>query len=119
MVVTALGLGLSFHMYMRRPEIPGQLAAKFPGVYQFLLNKWYFDELYDFLFVRPAFWIGNLLWKRGDEGTIDRFGPDGISSSIISGARRLGAVQTGYLYHYAFAMIIGIALFVSWIMVGG
>lgn len=119
MVVTVLGLGLSFHMYMRRPEIPGRLASQFPGVYQFLLNKWYFDELYDFLFVRPAFWIGNFFWKRGDEGTIDRFGPDGISSSIISGARRLGAVQTGYLYHYAFAMIIGIALFVSWIMVGG
>ena len=119
MVVTVLGLGLSFHMYMRRPEIPGQLAAKFPVVYQFLLNKWYFDELYDFLFVRPAFKLGNFFWKWGDQGTIDRFGPDGISSSIISGARRLGAVQTGYLYHYAFAMIIGIALFVSWIVVGG
>ncbi len=119
MVVTVLGLGLSFHMYMRRPEIPGRLAAQFPGVYQFLLNKWYFDELYDFLFVRPAFWIGNFLWKRGDEGTIDRFGPDGVSASIIAGARRLGAVQSGYLYHYAFAMIIGIALFVSWIVVGG
>lgn len=119
MVVTVLGLGLSFHMYMRRPDIPGRLAAQFPGVYQFLLNKWYFDELYDFIFVRPAFWLGNLLWKRGDEGIIDRFGPDGISTSIIAGARRLGAVQTGYLYHYAFAMIIGIALFVSWIVVGG
>lgn len=119
MVVTVLGLGLSFHMYMRRPDIPGRLAAQFPGVYQFLLNKWYFDELYDFIFVRPAFWLGNLLWKRGDEGTIDRFGPDGISASIIAGARRLGAVQSGYLYHYAFAMIIGIALFVSWIVVGG
>ena len=119
MVVTALGLGLSFHMYMRRPDIPGRLAAQFPGVYQFLLNKWYFDELYDFLFVRPAFWLGNILWKHGDEGTIDRFGPNGISSTIINGARRLGAVQSGYLYHYAFAMIIGIALFVSWTVVGG
>ena len=119
MVVTVLGLGLSYHLYMRRPDIPGRLAAQYPGVYKFLLNKWYFDELYDFLFVRPAFWIGRLLWKRGDEGTIDRFGPDGLSASVIAGARRLGAIQTGYLYHYAFAMIIGIALFVSWVVVGG
>ncbi len=119
LVVTALGLALSFHMYMRRPDIPGRLAAQYPAVYQFLLNKWYFDELYDFIFVRPAFRIGHLLWKRGDEGTIDRFGPDGLSASVIAGARRLGAIQTGYLYHYAFAMIIGIAVFVSWVVVGG
>ena len=88
-------------------------------MYQFLLNKWYFDELYNAIFVRPAFVLGNLLWKRGDEGTIDRFGPDGISDSVITGAKRLGSIQTGYLYHYAFAMIIGVALFVSWIVVGG
>ena len=119
LVVTVLGLGLSYHMYMRRPDMPGRLAAKYPGVYQFLLNKWYFDELYDFLFVRPAFRLGRLFWKKGDEGTIDRFGPDGLSATVIAGARRLGAIQTGYLYHYAFAMIIGIALFVSWIVVGG
>ena len=119
MVVTVLGLGLAYHLYMRRPDIPGRLAATYPLIYKFLLNKWYFDELYDFLFVRPAFRIGRMLWKRGDEGVIDRFGPDGISASVIEGAKRLGAVQTGYLYHYAFAMIIGIALFVSWIVVGG
>lgn len=119
LVVTVLGLGLSYHMYMRQPDIPSRLAAKYPGVYKFLLNKWYFDELYDFLFVRPAFWFGRLFWKRGDEGTIDRFGPDGLSATVIAGAKRLGAIQTGYLYHYAFAMIIGIALFVSWIVVGG
>ncbi len=119
LVVTAIGLALSFQMYMRKPDMPAKLAAQFPGVYQFLLNKWYFDELYDFLFVRPAFWIGDKLWKKGDQGIIDRFGPDGISSSIANGARKLGAVQSGYLYHYAFAMIIGVALFVSWIVVGG
>ncbi len=119
LVVTIIGLGVSYHMYMRKPDIPGRLAASFPGVYQFLLNKWYFDELYNAIFVRPAFWLGKVLWKRGDEGTIDRFGPDGISASIIAGARRLAAVQSGYVYHYAFAMIIGIALFVSWIVVGG
>ncbi len=119
LVVTILGLGLSYHMYMRQPDIPSRLATKYPAVYKFLLNKWYFDELYDFLLVRPAFWIGRLFWKGGDEGTIDRFGPDGLSATVIAGARRLGAIQTGYLYHYAFAMIIGIALFVSWIVVGG
>ena len=118
-VVTALGLGISFRMYISRPDIPSRLASQYPGVYQFLLNKWYFDELYGAIFVRPAFALGNLLWKRGDEGTIDRFGPDGISDSVITGAKRLGSIQTGYLYHYAFAMIIGVALFVSWIVVGG
>ncbi|MFL2770351.1 MAG: NADH-quinone oxidoreductase subunit L [Rhodospirillaceae bacterium] len=118
-VVTALGLGMSFRMYISRPEIPSRLVSQYPNVYQFLLNKWYFDELYNAIFVRPAFVLGNLLWKRGDEGTIDRFGPDGISDSVITGAKRLGSIQTGYLYHYAFAMIIGVALFVSWIVVGG
>lgn len=119
LVVTVIGLALSFQMYMRKPDMPARLAAQYPGVHQFLLNKWYFDELYDFIFVRPAFWLGRVLWKRGDEGTIDRFGPDGVAATIIASARRLGAIQSGYLYHYAFAMIIGIALFVSWIVVGG
>ena len=118
LIVSLSGLGLAYLMYIRRPELPGRLAAAFPGVYQFLLNKWYFDELYNFLFVKNAFRLGNLFWKGGDTGIIDRFGPDGISAATGNFARRLGLVQSGYLYHYAFAMIIGIAAIVSWFVVG-
>ena len=118
LIVGLAGLALAYFMYIRRPELPGRLASAFPGVYQFLLNKWYFDELYDFLFVRPAFRIGRFFWKRGDAGIIDRFGPDGISALTGVFAERLGRVQSGYLYHYAFAMIIGIAVIVSWFVLG-
>jgi NADH-quinone oxidoreductase subunit L len=103
-------------MYMMRPGAAQRLAAAFPGLYRFLLNKWYFDELYDFLFVRPAFRFGRLFWKGGDGAVIDGLGPDGISASVVRAARRLGIVQSGYLYHYAFAMIVGIALVVTWIV---
>ena len=118
LIVSLAGLALAYFMYIRRPELPGRLAAAFPGVYQFLLNKWYFDELYDWLFVKNAFRLGQLFWKRGDTGIIDRFGPDGISAATGAFAKRLGVVQSGYLYHYAFAMIIGIAVIVSWFVLG-
>ena len=84
------------------------------GLYLFLLNKWYFDELYDFLFVRPSKWIGGFLWKRGDGQVIDGFGPNGIAAVTVDIARRAAKLQTGYVYHYAFAMLIGVAAFVSW-----
>ena len=91
---------------------------QFPTLYQFLLRKWYFDELYDWLFVKNAFRLGRLLWKRGDAGIIDRFGPDGLSALTGRAARRLGVIQSGYLYHYAFAMIAGIAVIVTWFVAG-
>jgi NADH-quinone oxidoreductase subunit L len=104
-------------MYMMRPGTAARLAGTFPAVYRFLLNKWYFDELYNFLFVRPAFRLGRLFWKGGDGAIIDGLGPDGISSLVVRAARRLGVIQSGYLYHYAFAMIIGMALVVSWMII--
>ena len=79
-------------------------------LYRFLLNKWYFDELYDFIFVRPAKWLGYTLWKRGDGWLIDGFGPDGVSARVLDVTRNVVRLQTGYLYHYAFAMLIGAAL---------
>jgi len=117
-VVSALGILLATYFYILRPDLPRNIAEKFPKLYRFLLRKWYFDEIYDYLFVRSSFWIGRIFWKKGDEGTIDRFGPDGISAAVLNGARRLSSAQSGYLYHYAFAMIIGIALFVSWYVIG-
>jgi NADH-quinone oxidoreductase subunit L len=118
LIVSLLGLAWAYLFYIRRPDLPVKLAAAFPGVYQFLLNKWYFDELYNFLFVRPAFRIGQFFWKRGDAGVIDRFGPDGVSAATGVFAKGLAKVQSGYLYHYAFAMILGIAAIVSWFVVG-
>ncbi len=97
-------------------NMPAKTAEMWSGLYQFLLNKWYFDELYTYILVRPSFWFGRLFWKRGDEDTIDGFGPNGISSLVASTALRLRKLQTGYLYHYAFAMIIGLALVVTWFM---
>jgi NADH-quinone oxidoreductase subunit L len=99
---------------MARPDLPALFAARLRPLYLFLLNKWYFDELYDRLFVRPAFWLGRFLWKQGDGAMIDGLGPDGISAQTIAMAVRAGRLQTGYLYHYAFAILIGAVIMVSW-----
>jgi len=82
------------------------------------LNKWYFDELYDFLFVRPARWLGRVFWKGGDGWLIDGFGPDGVSARVLDVTNRVVKMQSGYLYHYAFAMLIGVAALVTWMMLG-
>ncbi|MGX1741772.1 NADH-quinone oxidoreductase subunit L [Bosea sp. NPDC055353] len=116
-VAMVIGFALAWYMYVRRPEIPGKLAAANPVLYQFLLNKWYFDELYDFLFVRPAKWLGRFLWKKGDGLVIDGFGPDGVSARVVDVTNRVVRLQTGYLYHYAFAMLIGVAGLVTWYLV--
>ena len=106
-------------MYIQSPLLPRRLAGAFPGVYQFLLNKWYFDEIYDFLFVRPAIWLGRLFWKGGDGFIIDGLGPDGVSARVLDVTRYVVRLQTGYLYHYAFAMLIGVAGFFTWFMFYG
>ena len=116
LIVGTIGIAAAYVMYIARPDVPDKIAARFQGVYQFLLNKWYFDELYDKIFIRPAFALGRALWKGGDGALIDGVGPDGVSSAVRVMARRVSALQTGYLYHYAFAMLIGIAALVSWNM---
>jgi NADH-quinone oxidoreductase subunit L len=110
------GLLLAYQFYIRSPETPKALAARHHGLYHFLLNKWYFDEIYDFLFVRPAKWLGSFLWKKGDGMVIDGFGPDGISARVGDVTARVVKLQTGYLYHYAFAMLIGVAALVTLMM---
>ena len=90
------------------------IAGRFQKLYLFLLNKWYFDELYDRIFVRPAFTIGRALWKVGDGMLIDGLGPDGLSSAIRLISRRVSALQSGYLYHYAFSMLIGLVVLITW-----
>jgi NADH-quinone oxidoreductase subunit L len=117
-VMMVLGLGISYIFYIRRPYLPEELANQQPLLYQFLLNKWYFDELYDLIFVGPAKWIGRFLWKFGDGYVIDGFGPDGISARVLDVTRNVVKIQTGYLYHYAFAMLMGVAGLITWFMFG-
>jgi NADH-quinone oxidoreductase subunit L len=114
----ALGLFVSYVFYIRRPYLPVALAKEQPLLYQFLLNKWYFDELYELIFVRPAKWIGRSLWKVGDGYIIDGFGPDGVSARVLDVTRNVVRLQTGYLYHYAFAMLIGVAGLITWFIFG-
>jgi len=113
-IAMLLGWGTAYLFYIRRPHLPVELARQHDWLYRFLLNKWYFDELYDFLLVRPTIRLGRLLWRGGDGWLIDGFGPDGVSARVIDVTRRAVKLQTGYLYHYAFAMLIGAAVLITW-----
>ncbi|SEK63353.1 NADH dehydrogenase subunit L [Sphingomonas palmae] len=117
-IVMLTGLLIAWASYIRSPSTPAKAADTFQPIYRFLLNKWYIDELYNFLFVRPAFAIGRLLWHKGDEGTIDRFGPNGSAWLVQVGSRVAGRVQTGYVYTYAFVMLIGLTAAVTWAIAG-
>ena len=119
MAVGVLGIGGAFLFYVLKPELPGLLATRARPVYLFLLNKWYFDELYDILFVRSAKYLGRNLWKHGDGAVIDGIGPDGIAAATLSVARRAVKLQSGYVYHYAFAMLLGLAAIVTWYLIAG
>ena len=118
-VMMVIGFLLAVQFYIRRPDLPAKLAANQEILYKFLLNKWYFDEIYDFLFVRPVMRLGRFLWKRGDGWLIDGFGPDGIAARVQDITGRVVRLQTGYVYHYAFAMLIGVAALVTWAMFTG
>src|SRR6476661_3639423 len=107
------GFALAYVYYIAVPSLPAATARAFRPLYLLLLNKWYFDELYDWLFVRPAFWIGRVLWKGGDGKIIDGLGPDGVASRVLWTTGRVVKLQTGYVYHYAFAMLIGVALIIT------
>jgi NADH-quinone oxidoreductase subunit L len=118
-VAMALGFGIAWLYYIKAPWLPGWTARTFRPLYLFLLNKWYFDELYDWLFVRPALWLGRQLWKTGDGQIIDGLGPDGIAARVLDVTGRVVRLQTGYVYHYAFAMLIGVAFLITIFMVLG
>ncbi len=116
LVMGAVGIALAYWMYMASPGMPAALAKRFQPLYAFSFNKWYFDELYDRIFVKPAFRLGFGLWKSGDGAVIDGVGPDGIASVTRQLARRASWLQSGYVYHYAFAMLIGVVILVTWYM---
>jgi NADH-quinone oxidoreductase subunit L len=112
--VMLAGLLIAWNNYIRHPDAPGRFVAQFPAIHRFLLNKWYFDELYDLIFVRPAIWLGRFFWHRGDELTIDRFGPHGSAVAVAFGNRITARVQSGYLSSYALVMLLGLIGAASW-----
>ena len=118
-IAMVLGFALAWFFYIKNPRLPVALAEMHKPLYKFLLNKWYFDEIYDFFLVRPAMWISRFLWKKGDGWAIDGFGPDGISARVIDVTNRIVRLQSGFVYHYAFAMLIGVAAIVTYFMFGG
>ena len=117
MVVTLVGIVLAWVMYVQKPALPGLVAQRFRPLYLFSLRKWYFDELYNAVFVRPAWYLGHGLWKAGDGALIDGVGPDGVAALTRNLAQRASRLQSGYVYHYAFAMLIGVAALVTWYIV--
>ncbi|MFA5899451.1 MAG: NADH-quinone oxidoreductase subunit L [Hyphomicrobium sp.] len=117
-IAMAAGFVIAYFYYIAAPSLPAATARAFRPLYLFLLNKWYFDELYDRIFVRPTFWLGNFLWKVGDIKIINGF-IDGTAASVYAVTQRAVRVQTGYVYHYAFVMLIGVALLVSYFMFMG
>jgi NADH-quinone oxidoreductase subunit L len=118
-VMMVLGFLVALYFYILKPGTATRLAEAMPALYRFFLNKWYFDELYDKIFVRPAFWLGRLFWKGGDGAIIDRLGPDGVAARVVDVTGRVVKLQTGYIYNYAFAMLIGLAALITWYLVGG
>jgi NADH-quinone oxidoreductase subunit L len=110
------GLLVATWAYVWDKSLPARVAHSARGLYAFLLNKWYFDQLYDILFVRPAFVLGRLLWKKGDQGTIDRFGPNGAAWVVQAGAVISRRMQSGYVYTYALVMLLGLAAAATWVM---
>ena len=118
-VAMLLGLATAWLFYIRDTSLPRRLAAAQPALHRFLLNKWYFDELYDAIFVRPAFWLGRFFWKKGDDATIDGT-IDGVAMGLVPKMTRiLTRMQSGYLFHYAFAMVVGIVVLMLWVVLNG
>ncbi|RCL03886.1 MAG: NADH-quinone oxidoreductase subunit L [Candidatus Tokpelaia sp. JSC161] len=115
--VMIAGFVLAFLFYISFPAIPKFLTYFFPAVYRFLLNSWYFDKLYKLVFVQPTFVLSSFLWKICDVKIIDGFGPNALAGRVLDITKRMTRMQTGYLYHYAFTMLIGIVFFMSWMMI--
>jgi NADH-quinone oxidoreductase subunit L len=108
------GLFIAWYAYIHNPRFPALFVDQFGVLYRFLLNKWYWDELYDMLFVKPSFWFGRLFWKGVDQGIIDRFGPNGMAAIVGQGNRLASRFQSGYLANYALVMLLGLVAAASW-----
>jgi NADH-quinone oxidoreductase subunit L len=114
-----LGIGLAYVFYTLKPTLPAAWANSLSLLHQLIFRKYYFDELYDALFVNRSFDLGRIFWRRGDEGTIDAYGPDGIASVTRSASAGFSRLQSGYLFHYALAMLVGVLILTTFYLVLG
>ena len=112
LVCALLGIAVAYVMYIANPLLPMRLASMFRGLYLFLLNKWYFDELYDTIFVQPTLRLSHALWQTGDVTIIDGV-PNGVAELAVDGSRQAVKIQTGSLAVYAFTMLIGVVVLVG------
>jgi NADH-quinone oxidoreductase subunit L len=119
LTVTIIGFAIAYYYYILHPDLPKKLADRRGMLYLFLYHKWYFDELYDFALVRPAMMLGRFLWKFGDGTIIDGLGPDGVAARVLDASRGAVRLQTGYVYHYALAMLLGVVALATWFMISG
>ena len=118
-IAMLIGFAVAWQMYVRDKDMPARLAARHRGLYQFLLNKWYFDELYEIIFIKPALWLGRVLWRGFDDWFIDKTIVEGLGDRVKDVTARVVKLQSGYLYHYAFAMLIGVAALLTWAIAAG
>ena len=117
LVVSLIGLGVAAWMYIVREGSGARMAAQRGPLYLFFYNKWFFDELYEAIFVRGARILGDLFWKGGDQKIIDGLGPDGVSALSVQVGKGAGKLQSGYVYHYAFVMLLGVAGLLTYALV--
>ena len=113
-LIVTLVIPAAYYLFIKNEEILKKFTLKNHRVYNFLLNKWYFDELYSFIFVDPLKKAGIFFWKKGDINTIDRYGPDGLSRLVKIISDKAVNFQSGYLYHYAFVMLIGFSILLTY-----
>jgi len=116
-LIVVLSIPAAFYLYIKNKRILDNIKLKNDKIFKFLLNKWYFDEVYENFFVKPIKKIGAFLWKSGDEKTIDRYGPDGISKIIKLISNKAVKLQSGYIFDYAFVMLIGFSLLLTFFII--
>ena len=115
LIVTVI-IPIAYYLFVQNDKILKNFISKNQLLYNFLVNKWYFDELYNFIFVEPIKKIGLFFWKKGDINTIDRYGPDGLSRLVKVISDKAVNFQSGYLYHYAFVMLIGLSILLTYLI---
>jgi len=115
-LIVIITIPLTYYLFVENEQILKNFVLKNQKIYNFLLNKWYFDELYDLIFVQPIKKAGLFLWKKGDINTIDRYGPDGLSRLVKNISEKAVNFQSGYLYHYAFVMLIGFSVLLTYLI---
>ena len=116
-ILVVISIPISFYYFITNTKILNEIIKTNMPLYNFLANKWYIDEFYELILVKPVKKIGSFLWKKGDVGIIDRFGPDGISKLVKMISNKAGRFQTGFIYDYAFVMLIGLSILLTYLII--